>query len=167
MICPACNGAKQGPAFVDRRARNGRMVGSCEMLDCFQCGGKGEVPDLMLIWIANGKKAREERLVRHETLGDCARRLGITVGRLCDAEFGRIDPDTVAGVRNGGLSSCSFRYYRRRIEIVHVNEGNVYYVSHPTSRWGKKKSCCCTKAHWMKVYAPHAPKAGIAVKGTT
>lgn len=64
---------------------------SIEYVRCFTCGGNGVVSDEMLRRIAIGKKRRDERVARRQTLMDMARELGIGPAELSAIEHGRGD----------------------------------------------------------------------------
>lgn len=86
--CPRCKGEKITWGFACPGFKYVEMP-------CEQCKGKGEVPESMTDWIKEGAKLRDDRLAREMTLRKEAKRLGISVTRLSEAERGVIDPATM------------------------------------------------------------------------
>lgn len=88
--CPTCKGTGQvGPVHVN--LGNGRG-GWKDNVVCYRCGGSGIATTEMLDWMARGKKLREARLARGETLGDAAERLGMIASAISAMEEGKRDP---------------------------------------------------------------------------
>jgi DnaJ-class molecular chaperone len=88
QICIDCNGRGEIlPAF--------HQMGLT--ITCDRCQGTGQMPRHQLPWIEAGRRLRQERINRRETLRDCATRLNLDVMAVSDAERGKIDPATLTG----------------------------------------------------------------------
>lgn len=87
MICPDCKGSKKLTAFVDGPDFNGLA-----QIDCLRCKGAGEVNPDTERWMKIGGTHRTWRVAQHESLMECATRLGIGPAELSGMENGRADP---------------------------------------------------------------------------
>ena len=88
ISCPGCKGESSYMALV----RYGDERGCVEQrMDCHQCKGKGQVSSEMLVWIERGNAMREDRLSRGIGQREEANRLGISVVKYSQMEFGKID----------------------------------------------------------------------------
>lgn len=87
MQCPTCNGAKQIRALVNYGGKRG-----CEwqLIDCFDCGGTGEVDDGFTARREAGNALREARLADYKTMAQAAAERGISAREYSDLEQGRI-----------------------------------------------------------------------------
>jgi hypothetical protein len=81
ITCPTCKGEK-----VLRLAFHPHTP------KCFMCDGRGKVPPETTAWMERGAVLRERRVRNRETLRDFARRVGVDVQIVSDAELGVIDP---------------------------------------------------------------------------
>lgn len=86
MICPECNGEKKLRALC--RYGDGSPC-RWESINCWECGGTGEVTQARLDAIEKGRGMRKSRLERNLTLREEATRLGITPQELSHKENGR------------------------------------------------------------------------------
>ena len=85
MICPECKGKKEKAAFV-----MGKFGCGLQIVACFTCDGLGVVPDEYPEWKRLGTEFRNKRIHRDESLGDCARRLGVSIITLSNMERGKL-----------------------------------------------------------------------------
>jgi len=99
--CPDCRGDGTFTALV-------RTTRGCqrELIRCGRCKGSGQIDSQQEEWIRIGGTHRTWRVAQHESIGECARRLGITGAELSDMEHGRADPtmliaDTPEVLRDG------------------------------------------------------------------
>lgn len=93
VTCPRCEGRKGQYGFVHRTT--GCQV---EWIDCNQCRGVGSLPESALPkpeWREIGMAMRRARHDADRSLGEEARRRGISPAKLSDAELGKIDPATL------------------------------------------------------------------------
>jgi len=88
--CPMCGGSgNTGPVHVNRGPdQPGYWL---ENDDCRVCGGAGAVSDAFLRRYHAGLAAKERRILRRESVGEAADRLGISPADLSGIEHGR-DP---------------------------------------------------------------------------
>lgn len=84
MTCPECKGEKGSPGIGCGDAGCRPM-----WMPCFLCGGKGEITDEMVEWVALGLKLRTKRKARNEIMRQGAKRYGITPVDLSYIETGR------------------------------------------------------------------------------
>jgi len=93
MQCTDCKGTgRTGQVHLNKGFNE--QIGRCngewrESMPCIRCNGKGQVPDEMADWITFGQDFREKRRLSGETIGDAAKRMGITVPKLSAIENGR------------------------------------------------------------------------------
>jgi DNA-binding XRE family transcriptional regulator len=94
MKCPDCDNTGK----VHGIACGGK--GGCRVmaLDCFRCGGSGQVPEQMKEWIKIGKKMRAQRMEPWMSQRDKAKQLGVSPSDYSRAEQGYINPDIVLTV---------------------------------------------------------------------
>lgn len=85
ITCPTCHGEKECFVFENR----GDHPHTSGYRPCFTCNGAGEITDEHKARIEQGRKLKQDRYDRKETLIDCASRLGITVVELSAIENGR------------------------------------------------------------------------------
>ena len=90
ITCPFRKGEKRLFGFVDRWGDAGNRIGQSGWMDCHICNGHGEITDDHAERIAEGKRIREERFARGETLIMAAANLGISVSQLSALEHGRL-----------------------------------------------------------------------------
>lgn len=90
MECPCCNGRKTFDAFIDYADPDGSRQGEFRRMTCQTCGGTGTVTEDVAHAIARGRKYREARMARGESLRECAQRLGISAADLSRVERGEI-----------------------------------------------------------------------------
>ena len=86
--CPRCDGKGSNPAFV--HTESGSYYDP--ELKCDLCKGTGKVSDQTLQWLSAGKRHRDDRVARDESIMECSRRLGIRAAELSAMENGRADP---------------------------------------------------------------------------
>lgn len=81
--CPQCKGERGFDALVNRG-------GDCTMerVPCSTCGGEGDMDPGYPARLAAGQVLRDDRLARRESLGEAARRMGVTIMELSDREHG-------------------------------------------------------------------------------
>ena len=79
MICPTCNGTKY--IFTFHAA-----------IPCHRCEQQGYVPDVQRFWIEEGKKLKDERISKLQTLREAARILQEAASFLSDMEIGKREP---------------------------------------------------------------------------
>lgn len=84
ITCPTCKGEK-----VVRLAFHPHTP------KCFMCDGLGRVPPETPAWMERGAVLRERRVRGGETMRDFARRVGVDVQIVSDAELGVIDPEVI------------------------------------------------------------------------
>lgn len=90
IVCPSCNNIPPGPKLCF--AHNA----TCCMPEirndpCDFCGGLGHVSlEKAEAWVT-GRKMREERLARNESLREAAKRMGIKPSELSAIEHGKIE----------------------------------------------------------------------------
>lgn len=87
MICPDCKGRKVVLALVDGPEYSGPAE-----LACMRCKGTGEVDPDTERWMKIGGTHRTWRVAQHESLAECAKRLGMGSAELSGMENGRTDP---------------------------------------------------------------------------
>ena len=88
MNCPSCNGTKQVRALCNYGPPKGCVW---EMVPCITCHGVGEISDEEARAIEERDRIRNERVhVRHETMADAAKRMGMTLREYIDYEHGRV-----------------------------------------------------------------------------
>ena len=87
MLCPDCKGKKTIFALVDGDDYSGPAT-----LACYRCKGTGAVDPDMERWMKIGGTHRTWRVAQHESLAECARRLGLGSAELSGMEHGRNDP---------------------------------------------------------------------------
>lgn len=92
IVCPDCKGKGKLFALVDGPSYSGAAD-----VECSRCKGHGMVNKAMERWQRIGGTHRTWRVAQHESLRDCASRLGITVPHLCDMEQGRVDSSPLIG----------------------------------------------------------------------
>lgn len=90
--CPSCKGSGDGGPVHYNTGINPH-TGMCSGYwkhnsECIRCKGTGIVPAEMAEWIIRGKKLRDERLARNETIYDAAIKAGITSSELSSIERG-------------------------------------------------------------------------------
>lgn len=93
--CPSCNGDGGGMAHINR----GNKPHTFEWVACSICSGDGVVSDERAALIAEGKKLREARLARDESLLEMATRLNMSPAELSGIEVGRAHPLAYEGLR--------------------------------------------------------------------
>jgi hypothetical protein len=87
MKCPDCRSTGKIFALVDGPAYSGPMD-----IPCIRCRGTGEADEHMEAWMKIGGTHRTWRVAQWESLGECAKRLGMTASELSGMEHGRTDP---------------------------------------------------------------------------
>lgn len=91
-LCPDCKGTgKTGPVHVNYGydQKLGRCRGEWkDNIPCSRCNGSGTVPDEMAEWIYAGRKMRDARVARGESIYECAKRLGTSSAELSAIERG-------------------------------------------------------------------------------
>ena len=103
ITCPDCRGKGTIGAFVDT-ADDGWYDPT---LQCSRCKGIGAVDPQQEEWMRVGGTHRTWRVAQHESIMECARRIGVTPAELSSMEHGRLDPvpllvnDTPECLRNG------------------------------------------------------------------
>ena len=98
--CPDCRGTGSLMAMVDfvDRTKSGPM-----RIQCSRCKGAGSVDRIMEEWMRVGGTHRTWRVAQHESLRECAARLGIPVPDLSAMESGRTDPARLVSDTPPGL----------------------------------------------------------------
>lgn len=86
MKCPDCRNGKIF-ALVD-----GADYSGTAHIPCMRCQGTCEVDENTERWMKIGGVHRTWRVAQWESLGDCARRLGMNAADLSAMEHGRKDP---------------------------------------------------------------------------
>lgn len=87
VTCPNCDGEGGGQAFVNRGEDITKH--SVEWITCRTCNGDGKVTDERAECIAAGKRMRDARVARQESLLAASKRMGIGPAELSDIEHGR------------------------------------------------------------------------------
>lgn len=87
ITCPDCRGRKSLTALADGPNYRGPML-----VHCHRCRGTGEVDPGTERWMRIGGTHRTWRVAQHESLRDCAGRLGVSAAKLSAMENGRADP---------------------------------------------------------------------------
>lgn len=87
--CPGCKGKGTIAAFVDT-ADEGWYDPN---LQCSRCKGSGVVDAQQERWSRIGGIHRTWRVAQHESIMECANRLGIGSAELSSMEHGRLNPD--------------------------------------------------------------------------
>jgi hypothetical protein len=87
MICPDCHGLKKLFALVD----GPEYCGPAD-IPCVRCKGTGQVDPDSERWQLIGGAHRTWRVAQWESLGECAKRIGMTAAELSGMEHGRADP---------------------------------------------------------------------------
>lgn len=92
ITCPHCRGSKVNHVHVDGR-RNGRRAGWEQTITCWTCDGAGSISAEHVALMARGRRLRDARVKRRETVRDVARRLGNEglAELLTRVEAGRLD----------------------------------------------------------------------------
>lgn len=90
VTCPNCAGEGGGQAFVNRGEDISKH--SVEWITCRTCNGDGKITDERAECIAAGKRMRDVRVAKQETLLVASRRMGISPAELSDVEHGRAPP---------------------------------------------------------------------------
>ncbi|WP_345840856.1 hypothetical protein [Shewanella algae] len=86
MICNDCNGKGVVNAFVNTGLDSSQHYYG--QTHCYRCNGTGSVPEEMTQWIEDGKRLRQERVQRGETLLMAANRQGLSIAQLSAIETG-------------------------------------------------------------------------------
>lgn len=87
MKCPDCKSKGKIFALVDGPEYSGPAD-----FQCTRCKGTGEVNEDTERWMKIGGTHRTWRVAQWESIGDCAKRLGIGPAELSGMEHGRTDP---------------------------------------------------------------------------
>ncbi len=87
MICPACKGRGATVALVDGASYRGPLEVACS-----RCRGSGKTNPERERWAKIGGTHRTWRIAQHESLRECALRLGVSLTALSAMESGRSDP---------------------------------------------------------------------------
>jgi hypothetical protein len=87
-MCPDCRNNGYLVAFVDGPNHSGVST-----ITCSRCKGTGLIDPAAEKWVRIGSTHRTWRVAQHESLGECAVRLGITPRELTDMEHGRECPE--------------------------------------------------------------------------
>lgn len=90
--CPHCNGDGGGEAFINRGPDISKHT--LEWVRCMTCSGDGVISDERAGLIDLGRRMREARVERGETLLEASRRLGTDPAKLSKLEHGRGHPLT-------------------------------------------------------------------------
>ena len=85
--CPHCAGEGGGEAFVNRGPDI--RTHSIEWVECATCRGSGKVSVEKMQAIEIGKKLRDARIERGQSLLDAAREMGLGPAELSAREHGR------------------------------------------------------------------------------
>ena len=85
LTCPSCDGAGTIFALVDGPSYRGPKT-----LTCHRCAGSGRITQAQMDAIESGRRIRENRLERNVSMGEEARRLGMSVSEYSAIEHGRI-----------------------------------------------------------------------------
>ena len=93
--CPNCSGDGGGMAHINR----GDKPHTFEYVRCSICSGDGVVSQERADLIAEGRKLREARLARDESLLAMAKRLNMSPAELSGIEVGRAHPLAYDGLR--------------------------------------------------------------------
>jgi hypothetical protein len=88
VTCPDCRGKGTLGAFLDGLS-GGRYE---EAIQCSRCRGVGAIDRQQEEWMRVGGTHRTWRVAQHESLLECATRLGLPVSELSSMEHGRSDP---------------------------------------------------------------------------
>ena len=73
VTCPSCDGAKEGMALVNR----GDAGCALEKIPCWRCHGAGEISQEAFVRFEDGRRMKNERLERGESLREAAAREGM------------------------------------------------------------------------------------------
>lgn len=84
MKCPRCHGSPESVAFVKFASGGCRLV----KVGCELCGSTGTVAPEVEARYREGRRRRDERMVRGVSLREEAKRLGITAAELSRLERG-------------------------------------------------------------------------------
>lgn len=86
-ICPSCDGKGSLDALV-RRATDYGSSCQWESINCFVCHGNKVIDSTLAKRMREGRRMREDRLSRKETIKEAAERLGMGVVAYSQAERG-------------------------------------------------------------------------------
>lgn len=85
LTCPSCDGTGTIFALVD-----GPIYRGSKTINCHRCAGVGRITRAQMDAIESGKRIRENRLARNVSMGEEARRLGVSVSEYSAIEHGRV-----------------------------------------------------------------------------
>ena len=97
--CPQCGAVGEGFAFCD-----GEDGASMKQIKCSLCNGDGRITLHVFDAFRHGREVAKLRIARQESLGECAKRLGLSVVDVSHYEHGRVDkltPDKVKTLTEG------------------------------------------------------------------
>jgi hypothetical protein len=85
--CPRCEGKGWvGPVHINRGDKPHEWR---ERMDCSLCKGTGQIDDDTRAGVEFGKRFRDMRIARGESIRECAKRLGLSTAELSGLEQGR------------------------------------------------------------------------------
>lgn len=91
VICPKCGGKPAEPSVVFMNTGEDYTKHRQEMrvMPCGVCDGSGQATPEQAHRYWEGRRMRDERIARGETLGEAAERMGLTPAQLSAIEHGR------------------------------------------------------------------------------
>lgn len=93
VTCQWCQGEGHRRGFVDGVTPDGLEFGYfTEHIKCTTCDGTGQISKQQAEWQEIGMRCRRERMLRGETIMQCADRLGVKPFEISHMENGRLDP---------------------------------------------------------------------------
>jgi DnaJ-class molecular chaperone len=95
LPCPHCHGKGSNPGFIcfaDGEATRSRFD---KAIQCSLCKGAGSISREVAAWRMIGKRHRDARVAREESILECSRKMGIRPSELSAMENGRANPATL------------------------------------------------------------------------
>lgn len=177
--CPTCKGKGTNFCHVNMGLDTSKHYWGD--VQCHTCRGTGQVPEAMFRWMEAGKRCRDARVARDESLNEYAKRIGLNAADVSSFEWGRWNHLKTAAANKfivlieadeTPLDSC---YSQGLIDALRAhNNGN--YASEPraTGPTGsarseatgrvKEKDSSVTRAAGAESAAPVAPPRGNGEK---